>query len=415
MRVVVGIDDTDSHRGGCTTYVGYVLAREALRRWGPGAFRDFPRLIRLNPNLPFKTRGNAAVALDLEVPEGDVEEVWRLALEIVKQYARREGKTDPGVAMAVGDVPERARLLYRMALTQVVSLSAAERVGVRTWGGRGKIGAVAAVGAELPKSTFELLAYRSGERVPMPRELVEVMEALTFPFTFHNLDRGRVLIQPRGPDPVYYGIRGLTPHHLLYALRLLETWGFKPSGWVIYRTNQAVDAHLELGVFFDEPLPYSFYRVRGIVAETRRVRGRHLIGKLDSGVVFVAYRHLGRLASELERCVGCDVVLYGGLKPRRGGLYLYVERAYVLGRYVRVKTRCPYCGGSLESLGRGRGWACRRCGVVFHTATVRWLYDASARRLLLPRPGEWRHLLKPPEIDAAIANFFTPRDVEWIG
>jgi len=415
MRVVVGIDDTDSHGGGCTTYVGYVLAREALRRWGPGAFRDFPRLIRLNPNVPFKTRGNAAVALDLEVPEGDVEEVWRLTLEIVKQYARREGKTDPGVAMAVGEVPERARLLYRMALTQVVSLSAAERAGVRTWGGRGKIGAVAAVGAELPKSTFELLAYRSGERVPMPRELVEAMEALTFPFTFHNLDEDRVLIQPRGPDPVYYGIRGLTPHHLLYALRLLETWGFKPSGWVIYRTNQAVDAHIELGVFFDEPLPYSFYRVRGVVAEARRVRGRHLIGRLDSGIVFVAYRHLGRLASELERCVGCDVVLYGGLKPRRGGLYLYVERAYILGRYVKVKTRCPYCGGSLESLGRGRGWACRKCGTLFHTATVEWLYDTSARRLLLPRPGEWRHLLKPPEIDAAIANFFTPRDVEWIG
>jgi tRNA(Ile2)-agmatinylcytidine synthase len=109
------------------------------------------------------------------------------------------------------------------------------------------------------------------------------------------------------------------------------------------------------------------------------------------------------------------VVLYGGLKPRRGGLYLYVERAYILGRYVKVKTRCPYCGGSLESLGRGRGWACRKCGTLFHTATVEWLYDTSARRLLLPRPGEWRHLLKPPEIDAAIANFFTPRDVEWIG
>ncbi len=415
MRVVVGIDDTDSHMGGCTTYVGYLLVKEVIKRWGAQAFRDFPRLVRLNPDVPFKTRGNAAVALELDVPEGDVEEVWRLAVEVAGQHARREGKTDPGVAMAVGEVPGRAQLLYRMALTQVVSISAADRSGVRTWGGRGRVGAVAAVGAVFPKSTFELLAYRSGERLPIPPRLVKLMEALTLPFTFHNLDRSRVLIEPRGPDPVYYGIRGLTPHHLRYALQLMEAWGFKPSGWVIYRTNQATDAHVELGVFFEEPHPYSFYRTRGIVTETRRIKARHLVGRLDNGVAFVVYRHLGKLASELERCAGCDVVLYGGLKPRQGGLYLYVERAYILGRYVRVKSRCPYCGGALESLGRGKGWACRRCDTVVHTAAARWLYDVSIRRALLPRPGERRHLLKPPEIDPALPNFFTPRDVEWIG
>jgi len=415
MRVVVGIDDTDSHRGGCTTYVGYLLVKEVIKRWGAQAFRDFPRLVRLNPNVPFKTRGNAAVALELDVPEGDVEEVWRLAVEVAGQHARREGKTDPGVAMAVGEVPGRAQLLYRMALTQVVSISAADRAGVRTWGGRGRIGAVAAVGAVFPKSTFELLAYRSGERLPIPPRLVKLMETLTLPFTFHNLDRGRVLIEPRGPDPVYYGIRGLTPHHLRYALQLMEAWGFRPSGWVIYRTNQATDAHVELGVFFEEPHPYSFYRTRGIVTETRRIKARHLVGRLDNGVAFVVYRHLGKLASELERCVGCDVVLYGGLKPRQGGLYLYVERAYILGRYVRVKSRCPYCGGALESLGRGKGWACRRCGTVVHTAAASWLYDVSTRRALLPRPGEWRHLLKPLEIDPVLPSFFTPRDTEWIG
>jgi len=415
MRVVVGIDDTDSHRGGCTTYVGYLLVKEVIKRWGAQAFRDFPRLVRLNPNVPFKTRGNAAVALELDVPEGDVEEVWRLAVEVAGQHARREGKTDPGVAMAVGEVPGRAQLLYRMALTQVVSISAADRAGVRTWGGRGRIGAVAAVGAVFPKSTFELLAYRSGERLPIPPRLVKLMETLTLPFTFHNLDRGRVLIEPRGPDPVYYGIRGLTPHHLRYALQLMEAWGFRPSGWVIYRTNQATDAHVELGVFFEEPHPYSFYRTRGIVTETRRIKARHLVGRLDNGVAFVVYRHLGKLASELERCVGCDVVLYGGLKPRQVGLYLYVERAYILGRYVRVKSRCPYCGGALESLGRGKGWACRRCGTVVHTAAASWLYDVSTRRALLPRPGEWRHLLKPLEIDPVLPSFFTPRDTEWIG
>ncbi|WP_333639226.1 tRNA(Ile)(2)-agmatinylcytidine synthase [Pyrobaculum aerophilum] len=413
MRVYLGIDDTDSHSGGCTTYVGYLLAREVLRKWGPGAFADFPRLVRLNPNVPFKTRGNAAVSLALNVPEGDVEELWKLAIDFVENNARREGKTDPGVAMAVGEIPWKARLLYKIALTQVVSKSAAQRAGLLIWGGRGIIGAVAAVGADLTKSTFELLAYRGGERRPIPPSLVKLIEAFTFPFTFHNLDGRRVLIEPKGPDPVYYGIRGITPQHLLYAKSILESHGYRPAGWVIYRTNQAVDAHIEDGVFFNEPTPYSYYKIRGVVIEAKRIRGRHVVGRLDNGLVFVAYRHLGKLATELEKCVMCDVVLYGGLKPRAGGLYLYVERAHVLGRYVRVKTRCPYCGGSLEST--GRGWRCRKCGTRFRHIQIKWLYDHSARRTLLPRPGEWRHLLKPPGLDAAIAGFFSPHDVEWIG
>jgi tRNA(Ile2)-agmatinylcytidine synthase len=413
VRVVIGIDDTDSHRGGCTTYVGYLLAKEVLRRWGPGAFRDFPRLVRLNPSVPFKTRGNAAVALDLEVPGGDVEELWQLAIDAVSSSARREGKTDPGAAMAVGGVPERARTVYRMALTQVVSAGAAERAGVRVWGGRGRVGAVAAVGAVLHESTFELLAYREGERAPIPARLVRLLELLTLPFTFHNLDESRVLIEPRGPDPVYYGLRGLTPHHLVYALRLLEGWGFKPSGWVVYRTNQAADAHVRHGVLFERPLPYSYYRARGIIVATRRAAAGHLVGRLDAGMEFVAYRHLGRLAAELERCVDCDVVLHGWLKPRRGSLYLYVERARVLGRYVRERGECQYCGGSLESAGRA-GWRCRRCGTLFRSVRVRWLYDASAAREILPRPGEWGHLLRPPGVDPSLPALFGPQGVEWI-
>ncbi len=411
MRVAIGIDDTDSPLGGCTTYVGYQLAREVLKRWGPRVFVDFPRLVRLNPNVPFKTRGNAAVALELDLPESDVEELWRLAVELAAGLSRREGKTEPGVAMAVGEVPQRVRTLYRMALTQVVSLEAAERSGLRTWGGRGKIGAAAAVGADLRYSTFELIAYHGGERSAIPPQLVRAMEALTFPFTFHNVHGGRVLIQPRGPDPVQYGVRGLTPHHLLYAKALLKV---ETSGWVIYRTNQATDAHLG-GVFYSEPFPYSHYRARGLLVETRRTAARHLLGKLDTGLQFVVYRHMGRLASDLERCVMCDVELVGGLKPRGGRLYLYVERAVVWGRYVKQRARCTHCGGSLESAGRSGGWRCRKCGTAYRSVATRWLYDVSVRRYLTPRVSQWRHLLKPPELDVEIANFFKPQDVEWIG
>ena len=56
--IYLGIDDTDSKLGMCTTYLAAVLA-ERLSGFG---LADYPRLIRLNPNIRYKTRGNAAFA-----------------------------------------------------------------------------------------------------------------------------------------------------------------------------------------------------------------------------------------------------------------------------------------------------------------------------------------------------------------
>lgn len=53
MRFWIGIDDTDSSEGMCTTYIA-ILLREALREVGEPI--GFPRLIRLNPTIPYKTR-----------------------------------------------------------------------------------------------------------------------------------------------------------------------------------------------------------------------------------------------------------------------------------------------------------------------------------------------------------------------
>ena len=54
----IGFDDTDSPKGMCTTYLAYkmvdLLHKERVE------FLDFPRLIRFNPNIPWKTRGNGA-------------------------------------------------------------------------------------------------------------------------------------------------------------------------------------------------------------------------------------------------------------------------------------------------------------------------------------------------------------------
>ena len=57
----VGIDDTDSPLGMCTTYLGFKIVGK-LRKKGV-KFSSYPRLVRFNPNIPWKTRGNGAVGL----------------------------------------------------------------------------------------------------------------------------------------------------------------------------------------------------------------------------------------------------------------------------------------------------------------------------------------------------------------
>jgi len=59
----VGFDDTDSSSGMCTTYVCAVVL-EKLKSCGM-TLKGEPRLIRLNPFAPYKTRGNGAVSFRL--------------------------------------------------------------------------------------------------------------------------------------------------------------------------------------------------------------------------------------------------------------------------------------------------------------------------------------------------------------
>ena len=75
--MIIGIDDTDSPLGMCTTYLGAVLARRLIHE--RMQVRE-AKLVRLNPNVTFKTRGNAAIALDVA---GDPDKAFRVACATV--------------------------------------------------------------------------------------------------------------------------------------------------------------------------------------------------------------------------------------------------------------------------------------------------------------------------------------------
>jgi len=59
----IGFDDTDSPKGMCTTYLAYRLVN--LLKKEHVDFLDYPNLIRFNPNIPWKTRGNGAVGIKI--------------------------------------------------------------------------------------------------------------------------------------------------------------------------------------------------------------------------------------------------------------------------------------------------------------------------------------------------------------
>ena len=55
----IAVDDTDSMKGNCTTF----LATEIIREFSDLDLIGNPRLVRLNPAVPWKTRGNGALVM----------------------------------------------------------------------------------------------------------------------------------------------------------------------------------------------------------------------------------------------------------------------------------------------------------------------------------------------------------------
>jgi tRNA(Ile2)-agmatinylcytidine synthase len=168
--MLIGIDDTDSPQGMCTTYLGAVLARRLIHEHM--RVRE-ARLVRLNPNVTFKTRGNAAIALDVA---GDGDHAFAIACAVVEELADFSCEnTNPGVVV-VNTPPDPA--FYTKAVTDFCQIEEAidllEADGAKYHGyknKRGLIGATAAVASVLADSTSEILVYRQPEQWSTPREV----------------------------------------------------------------------------------------------------------------------------------------------------------------------------------------------------------------------------------------------------
>ncbi|MEM3174403.1 MAG: tRNA(Ile2) 2-agmatinylcytidine synthetase, partial [Candidatus Bathyarchaeia archaeon] len=100
MKLHIGFDDTDSPRGGCTTFVAALMI-ERFCSMGV-QFADYPNLIRLNPNVPWKTRGNGALCLRIICEDSLYEDVKEEAIKVIEENSDLSYRgTDPGIVFLV--------------------------------------------------------------------------------------------------------------------------------------------------------------------------------------------------------------------------------------------------------------------------------------------------------------------------
>ncbi|MEM3637834.1 MAG: tRNA(Ile)(2)-agmatinylcytidine synthase [Conexivisphaerales archaeon] len=416
----VGIDDTDSKKGMCTTYLVAVILDELRSRYNIDVI-NYPKLIRLNPNCPFKTRGNAALSFSLRLTKEQVTPVKKFILQKVNLYADlKEKGTDPGVVFIHGKIPERLIDFAHRAMYEILSMKEALQISKdigaeihRYKYGRGIIGALAAIGYKLGRdSTLELITYRLPENRGTKRQIdlqsVIDMDRLTFPYTFDNIDysSGEIKIAPHTPCPVLYGIRGIDRETLLKAMLMVKT-NEKIERYKIFLTNQGTDQHIIKSTISNSK-PNTSVRIRGIVNSYPAIRkGGHVFFQLadnTGSIQCAAYEPTKNFRKIVLGLVpGDDVEVFGSIKKRKGlPRTVNLEKIYIHKLAEVIKTLnplCPQCKSRMKNEGKNKGYECTKC--KFKTK------DIEREKLIVPRtltegmyvvPTRARRHLSKPEI-----------------
>lgn len=376
-EIYVGIDDTDSPEGMCTTYISCVIINK-LKDFGYN-IEGYPKLIRLNPFARFKTRGNGAVTFKLILNSASsIPEVKKIILDVVKELSQMENEnTNPGVVFYQGKITEILKSFSMRTIRSIVTIAEAKKLAEEIGAeihqfkkGRGIIGALAAIGCVLEDSTFELLSYRLPENYGFPRKINEksviLMNEKTYPKTFDNIDDGYMAIEPHTPCPILYGIRGESPQTVLEAHNMVETYETIEK-YCIFETNQHTDMHIQNIDKIEEMEQFGCYKIEGKVREIPRViEGGHIFFYLvdDSGKVeCAAYEPTKGFRNIVKQLrPGDEVVLYGGI-----GIHetLNIEKIQIKKLKDQFEEKNPLCecGKRMKSAGTGKGFKCSKCGL----------------------------------------------------
>ncbi|MCU0631970.1 MAG: tRNA(Ile)(2)-agmatinylcytidine synthase [Methanolinea sp.] len=397
----IGIDDTDSPRGMCTTYLGAVLIRRLSRA---GIAVRQARLVRLNPNVPWKTRGNAAVCIEAA---GSPREAFRLACSTVEEYADLAHEhTHPGVVVSDEELPSG---FYQRAVQGFCTLPEALEIignaGALSKGYKkkmGLIGATAAVSSYFDDATYEILAYRDrscwGTPRLVERESLFAADLHTYPHTWDTVDRenGVVVCVPHTPDPVLFGIRGERPGWV--ALAREEVISERPSLEQVWITNQGTDAHLIPGISPELQEGCSYLLAGTVASVPRTFKGGHVSVLMTWGnqsLTCMAYEPTKGFREVVRALLPGDRLRVAG-SYKKGSINL--EKLQVLSApegAVCMPPVCERCGKRMTSAGTMKGYKCRRCGgrgrepetvMIPRTITPGWYEVPPTARRHLARP-----------------------------
>ncbi len=401
----------------CTTFLCYNLVQSLLRTSFKTSLIDYPRLIRLNPNIPWKTRGNAALAIHLKT-DLPTDKLYETCKRFVLKFATSP-KANSGLVILEGEsVPQEIQNFSRRALASVLGLREARKLiatfriksfSLRTQ--QGLVGALAGIGNLLAKDhTYELIAYKRNPLLPrdISRSKIITMSKNTFPNTFscYDFDNNRVMIMPHGPDPVLCGIRGETPKDVKRAFNMLQPI-HNLKGWMIFRTNQGTGEHLNETIDLSDPRVYhSGKLVASITSKPKSEIGGHVFFKVgtEAGQILCAcYEPTGDFRRHAMGLIPGDLIEVGGgvRKPTTSHprvLNLEYFKPIKLAKKIKTSNpRCPLCDRSLISRGKEQGFQCPKC--KFITRNGRKSQQIEARniraRIYLPPVKAHRHLTKP--------------------
>ena len=377
--MIIGLDDTDSVDGMCTTYIGTLIV-EAIRGLDRNLIREPPKLLRLNPNNPYKTRGNGAVSIRVtDTPDPKVlEKIKSVSFDIVTKYSESGDNTNPAIVfLEDNSITPEIQLFAKRAVHEMLSIDEAisllNKIGADynfIGNGRGLIGALASCALQLEDFTYELIVYRShnkrGKKFVNEQGAMEIEKKYSPKiFSSYDFENQRMVISPHSDCPILYGLRGESPELILEAAKMIDSEiPFKRN---LFVTNQGTDMHLE-EKSIEEVLPYSSVIVKGTVSKNPyTVPGGHVFFEISNGkkILCAAYeptkgfRNIVRNLSEKD-----EIVAYGGVLETEHGLTINLEKIEItkLAEFYKTeKPICPVCNNQMKSIGKEKGYRCKKC------------------------------------------------------
>ena len=409
----IGIDDTDSPKGMCTTFLSYKIVKFLEKQ--KIEFVDYPSLIRFNPNIPWKTRGNGAVRLTIKTrnPNKTKKEI----IQFITNYSDTKNGANPGLVFFQNQsIPQSFHKFSRLALWKLISRKTAKEFvsnnkidSFYLGNGQGLVGAIGAIGYKFSDHTFELLCYRKksqfGKKRIINKHSVKKMQSNTFPETYNSFDNenDRVLITPHGPDPVFYGIRGESVKSVVLASTMVNT-DEKLDGYMVFKSNQGTADHLKNELQVNDLKPYtSGFLVGKVCSKPVTEQGGHVFFSIQVGdrkIRCGVYKQtkITKIAQDL--IPGDKIRLGGGIRKASKNYerVLNVEFLDVIKlekNILLTNPTCKTCNKKMKSKGNRQGFECFRCGNKSFSKSSLEIPRKIQCKLYLPAISAHRHLTRP--------------------